>query len=74
MKEQKDEIMNASTESEAVRLAPRGAQWRQCGDDSVLRTPWQTFTYLKSSILRFNRHTSSFLPSHHKSLTEDEGF
>jgi hypothetical protein len=25
---------------------------------------WQTFMYLKSSILhRFNRHTSSFLPS-----------
>jgi hypothetical protein len=42
---------------------PRGAWWRQCGGGS-LRTPWQTFMYLKSSILqRFDGHTSSSPPS-----------
>jgi hypothetical protein len=60
----------------SVRLVPRCAWrclvatvwWRQRATWAI--AAWQTFMYLKSSILhRFNRHTSSFLPSHRKSLT-----
>src|SRR5947209_17779676 len=48
------------------------AWWRQCTTYAIAAChPWQAFMYLKSSILhRFNRHTSSFLPSHPKSQTE----
>jgi hypothetical protein len=52
----------------SVRLVPTTVWWRQRATWAI--AAWQTFMYLKSSILhRFNRHTSSFPPPHQKSLT-----